>query len=73
MAMHTLQTFHSKVHTQNTNRLYGDHSSVAVEPISLNSIGKPLQTGAFTKRNWTPASIRIVSKLVSSYGADDGT
>ena len=29
--------------------------------------------GAFAKRNWTPASIRIVSKLVSSYGARDGT
>ena len=29
---------------------------------------KTLQIGAFEKRNWTPASIRIVSKLVSSYG-----
>ena len=27
-----------------------------------------MQIGAFEKRNWTPASIRIVSKLVSSYG-----
>ena len=26
--------------------------------------------GAFAKRNWTPASILIVSKLVSSYGGD---
>lgn len=26
--------------------------------------------GAFAKRNWTPASILIVSKPVSSYGAD---
>ena len=31
-------------------------------------MGKPLQTGAFVKKNRTPASIRIVSKLVSSYG-----
>ena len=28
--------------------------------------------GAFAKRNWTPASILIVSKLVSSYGAGGG-
>lgn len=27
-----------------------------------------MQIGAFEKRNWTPASILIVSKLVSSYG-----
>ena len=39
--------------------------------LSLKSIGKPLQIGAFTKRNWTPASILIVSKLVSSYGGPD--
>lgn len=39
--------------------------------ISLKGIGKPLQIGAFAKRNWTPASIHIVSKLVSSYGAGD--
>ena len=41
--------------------------------ISLKGIGKPLQIGAFAKRNWTPASIHIVSKLVSSYGGDEGT
>lgn len=29
-----------------------------------------MQIGAFAKRNWTPASILIVSKLVSSYGGD---
>ena len=29
--------------------------------------------GAFAKRNWTPASILIVSKLVSSYGAGGRT
>ena len=40
--------------------------------LSLKSIEKTLQIGAFieafTKRNRTPASILIVSKLVSSYG-----
>ena len=30
-----------------------------------------MQIGAFTKRNWTPTSILIVSKLVSSYGGPD--
>ena len=37
--------------------------------ISLNSIEKALQIKDFVKRNWTPIKIRIVSKLVSSYGA----
>ena len=31
-----------------------------------------MQIGIFAKRNWTPASILIVSKLVSSYGYPDG-
>ena len=47
--------------------------------LSLKSIEKTLQIGAFigafieafTKRNRTPASILIVSKLVSSYGPSD--
>ena len=39
--------------------------------LSLKGIGNPLQIGAFAKRNWTPASIRIVSKLVSSYGGGE--
>ena len=38
--------------------------------ISLKSIEKALQIKDFAKRNWTPIKIRIVSKLVSSYGAD---
>ena len=41
--------------------------------ISLKSIEKALQINAFAKRNRTPIEIRIVSKLVSGYGADDGT
>jgi hypothetical protein len=41
--------------------------------ISLKSIEKALQIKDFAKRNWTPIKIRIVSKLVSSYGASDGT
>ena len=36
--------------------------------ISLKSIEKALQIKDFVKRNWTPIKIRIVSKLVSSYG-----
>ena len=31
-----------------------------------------MQIGAFTKRNWTPSSTLIVSKLVSSYGGLEG-
>ena len=41
--------------------------------ISLKSIEKALQIKDFVKRNWTPIKIRIVSKLVSSYGGDRGT
>ena len=40
--------------------------------ISLNSIEKALQIKDFVKRNWTPIKIRIVSKLVSGYGAPEG-
>ena len=36
--------------------------------ISLKSVKKALQIKDFAKRNWTPIKIRIVSKLVSSYG-----
>ena len=41
--------------------------------ISLDSIEKALQIKDFIKRNWTPIKIRMVSKLVSSYGAGGGT
>ena len=40
--------------------------------ISLKSIEKALQIKDFAKRNRTPIKIRIVSKLVSSYGGEDG-
>ena len=40
--------------------------------ISLKSVEKTLQIKDFIKRNWTPIKIRIVSKLVSSYGWDSG-
>ena len=48
-------------------------SGVPQSLISLKSIEKALQIKDFAKRNRTPIKIRIVSKLVSSYGADDGT
>ena len=41
--------------------------------ISLKSVEKALQIKDFIKRNWTPIKIRMVSKLVSSYGAGGGT
>ena len=41
--------------------------------ISLKSVEKTLQIKDFIKRNWTPIKIRIVSKLVSSYGRGDGS
>ena len=40
---------------------------------SLKSIGKALQIKDFAKRNRTPIVIRIVSKLVSSYGGPEET
>ena len=40
--------------------------------ISLKSIEEALQIKDFIKRNWTPIKIRIVSKLVSSYGGPEG-
>ena len=55
------------------NRLHGDHFGIAVEPISWNSIVKPLETGTFVKRNRTPLVIHIVSKSVSDYGRSEGT
>ena len=41
--------------------------------ISLKSIEEALQIKDFIKRNWTPIKIRIVSKLVSSYGGIGGS
>ena len=37
--------------------------------LSLKGMGNPLQTGAFAKRNRTPDSILVVSKLVSIMNA----
>lgn len=41
--------------------------SILTSVIVNKGIGKTLQIGTFAKRNWTPTSILIVSKLVSSY------
>ena len=41
--------------------------------ISLKSIEKALQIKDFIKSNRTPTKIRIVSKLVSGFGAGEGT
>ena len=48
-------------------------SGVPQSLISSNSIEKALQIKDFIKRNRTPIKIHIVSKLVSGYGARDGT
>jgi len=49
-------------------RLHGDHFRTTVEPVIVKRYRKTLVNKGFAKRNWTPASILIVSKLVSSYG-----
>ncbi len=48
-------------------------SGVPQSLISLNSIEKSLQIKDFIKRKRTPIKIRIVSKLVSGFGAGEGT
>ncbi len=53
----------------------GSAALVSEQPqslFSLKSIEKALQIKDFAKRNWTPIVIRIVSKLVSSYGGELG-
>ncbi len=50
MAMQILQTFHSKVHTQNTNRLYGNHISVTVEPAFVKWYRKIFVNSGFCKK-----------------------
>ena len=54
-------------------RLHGDHFRTTVEPVIVKRYRKTLANRGFFKRNRTPASIRIVSKLVSIYGAGKRT
>lgn len=54
-------------------RLYGDRFSVTAEPIFVKRYMKAIANRGFEKRNWTPALILIVSKLVSGYGGGDRT
>ncbi len=68
--MHTFQTYYID---KNAKRLYGNHSSVTVEPAFVKRYMETLANRGFYRKNWTPASILIVSKLVSSYGAPAGT
>ena len=68
--MHTFQTYYID---KNAKRLYGNHSSVTVEPAFVKKYMETLANRGFYRKNWTPASILIVSKLVSSYGAPAGT
>ena len=68
--MHTFQTYYID---KNAKRLYGNHSSVTVEPAFVKRYMETPVNRGFYRKNWTPASILIVSKLVSSYGAPAGT
>ena len=43
-------------------------SAVGSKPYIVKKYRRSLQIKDFAKRNWTPIEIRIVSKLVSSYG-----
>lgn len=54
----------------------GSAAPISEQPQSLlllKSIGKALQVKGFSRRNWTPIKIRIVSKLVSSFGTGSGS
>jgi len=56
----------------NAPRLHGNELTFVMEPYFVKSYGKAVAIQRFSKRNWTPASIPMVSKLVSSYGGDEG-
>lgn len=54
-------------------KLRSDRFRNATKPYIVKKYRKALQIKDFIKRNWTPITIPIVSKLVSSYGASGDT
>ena len=71
--MHTPRPFVKRCYGRNEKGSVATDFGTPQSLISLNSIGKALQIRDFAKRNRTPIVIRIVSKLVSSYGRSAGT
>lgn len=51
-------------------KLRSDRFRNATKPYIVKKYRKALQIKDFIKRNWTPITIPIVSKLVSSYGKE---
>ena len=69
--MHTPRPFVKKCYGRKRKRLRSDRFRNATKPYIVKKYRKALQIKDFAKRNWTPIKIRIVSKLVSSYGPSD--
>ncbi len=70
---YTPRPFVKKCYGRKRKRLRSDRFRNATKPYIVKKYQKALRIKDFAKRNWTPIKIRIVSKLVSSYGAGKRT
>lgn len=71
--MHTPRPFVKRCYGRKCKKLRSDRFRNATKPYIVKKYRKALQIKDFIKRNWTPIKIRMVSKLVSSYGASGDT